>query len=135
EEFKKDKLWDDEYNTPLGWAASEKMNIFLKSNIPEELTKYCDSKGDFIFRGWGFSSEDYILKEKNTVNTNGFEYLGDTLMEVSDDGESWKTRAVFGKKNNEYIAWAGSDNLEGAKLEYLTVSWKHARPIKTKLTL
>ena len=137
EEFIRDDLWDYENNVPLGWALNGNMNSFLGSDVPESLDKYCDSKGDFFFRGWGFSSEDYVLKEKNTVNANGFEYFGDKVMEVSEDGKRWITRVVFGKKNELYIAWAGGkcSNLEGARAINSTVSWEYARRIKTKLTL
>ena len=137
DEFIRDGRWDDDYNTPLMWAASGIMDSFLGKDIPESLNKECDEGSALKIDGWGFSSEDYILKEGNEINTNGFEYFGDTLMGVSNDGERWFKRVVFGKKNNEYIAWAGLDcyTLEGVRAENGTFLWKYAKPIKIKLTL
>src|SRR5690625_3799241 len=135
DEFIRDGRWDDEYSVPLGWSVHGGMNGFLGQDVPKELNKECDEGIGFIIYGWRFAPADYALKEENTVNTNGFEYFGDTLMGVSYDKKTWETRVVFGKKNNKYIAWAGRDNLEEAKYEYLTVSWRYARPIKTTLTL
>src|SRR5690625_687947 len=137
DEFIRDDLWDYEYNVPLGWASSGHMNSFLVSDVPKELNKECDEGGTLDIKGWFFSPEDYVLKEENEINTNGFEYFGDTLMEVSNDGERWFKRVVFGKKNNKYIAWAGLDchTLEGVRAENSTFLWKYAKPIKTNLTI
>ena len=147
EEFIRDGQWDYEHNVPVEWPTSGEMNSFLGADIIEDLTKVCDSKGSYFLKGWHFSSKDYVLKEENKnwaewvptkeVNTNGFEYLGDTLMEVSEDKKRWITRVVFGKKNGLYIAWAGGGghNLEGARSIDGAISWKYARRIKTKLTI
>lgn len=132
EEFIKDGIpIDFDHGNPRHWNSN--MSEYLGRDVPVKLNDECDKGERISFDGWVFYEGDYVLKEEN--NTNGFEYFGDTLMEVSNDGISWKTRVVFGKKENRYIAWPGRDNLEEAKHEYLPVSWNHARSIKTKLTL
>lgn len=147
DEFIRDGLWDDEYNIPVGWSVDGLMNHFLGEDVPKEMNEKCDGGSDLVIDGWFFTSNDYILKEekgnwavwypKKEINSNGFEYFGDKVMEVSQDGKRWITRAVFGKKNGRYIAWAGGGchNLEGARNTNGAISWKYARRIKTKLTL
>src|SRR5699024_10297543 len=111
------------------------------------LNKSCSERSELCIDVWSFHPNDYTLKEesknwaiwvpKKEINANGFEYFGDTLMGVSNDGERWFKRVVFGKKNNKYIAWAGLDchTLEGARAENSTFLWKYAKPIKTNLTI
>src|SRR5690625_3903331 len=137
QEFIRDGYWIDEFNAPENWNEDGGMNHFLGEDIPKEMNEKCDVGSDLNIDGWFFSPEDYILKEENEINTNGFEYFGDTLMVVSNDGERWFKRVVFGKKNNKYIAWAGLDchTLEGARAENSTFLWKYAKPIKTNLTI
>jgi len=137
QELIRDGQWDYENNIPVGWNNNGCMNHFLGSDIPKEMNEKCDGGSGLNIDGWFFAPADYVLKEENEINTNGFEYFGDTLMGVSNDGERWLTRVVFGKKNNKYIAWAGLDchTLEGARAENGTFLWEYATPIKTKLTL
>src|SRR5690625_1378471 len=111
DEFIRDDLWDYAYNVPLGWATSGSMNVFLGSDVPKELDKECDEGSDLTVDGRRFVSTDYTIKEEKgnwslwyptkEINANGFEYFGDTLMEVSEDGKEWITRVVFGKKNGD----------------------------------
>src|SRR5690625_4985341 len=91
DEFIRDDLWNYEYSVPLRWVTSGDMNGFLGSYIPESLNELCDSKRYLIFRGWSFSSRDYVLKEESKINTNGFEYFGDKVKEVSNDEKRWIT--------------------------------------------
>src|SRR5699024_8450868 len=94
DEFIRDDLWYDEYNVPLGWNEDGDMNNFLGKDVPESLNKECDEGSVLKIDGWDFRSEDYVLKEESKINTNGFEYFGDTLMEVSESGEVWITGVV-----------------------------------------
>lgn len=145
EEFIRDGLWGYAYSSPLGWDICGNMNRFLGSDIPESLNKECDEGSGLMVDGWRFAPTDYTIKEesknwatwvpKKEINANGFEYFGDTLMEVSHDKKTWETRVVFGKKNGLYAAWAGADSIKNAKHEANSVGWKYARRIKTKLTI
>ena len=137
DEFIRDGRWDDEHNVPLYWNWEGDMSDFLGKDVPLNLVEKCEKGLPIEIDGWKFNTEDYELKEENEINTNGFEYFGDTLMGVSNDGERWFKRVVFGKKNNKYIAWAGLDchTLEGARAENSTFLWKYAKPIKTNLTI
>src|SRR5699024_4672007 len=95
--------------------------------------------------GWLFRPWSYVLKEESKnwsewvptkeTNTNGFEYFGDTLMEVSINKRTWYPRVVFGKKKGHYVAWLNAETLGKAEDAYSSTEWRYARPIKTKLTL
>src|SRR5699024_4786262 len=131
EEFKKTMEMCHEGSIPKHWNIE--MKDYLGKDIPLEFNERCDNKGRFKMDKWSFYPKDYVLKEE--LNTNGFEYFGDTLMEVSDNNDGWVERVVFGKKDGRYIAWVGDGNLEGIKEECDTVAWDYARPIKTKITI
>ena len=133
EEFKEEGLWNEECKCPSGWEIGGHMNKYMGEEIPKEFNINCDKREDLCVGGWLFDRSHYVLNKE--INPNCFEYFGDTLMEVSDEGKYWKTRVVFGKKNGRYIAWMGVDNLEGVKEECRTAPWNHAKPIKTKITL
>ena len=136
EEFIRDGLWDDEYDTPKGWNISGDMNEFLGQDINECHNSLCDGNKVIYAHGWLFRPWSYVLKEESkNLNANGFEYFGDTLMEVSDTGIRWFPRVVFGKKKGHYLAWFDAETLEEAKNAYSSTDWRYARPIKTKLTL
>src|SRR5690625_2406573 len=94
DEFIRDGRWDDYYNTPLMWSVRGEMNSFLGADVPKKLNKECDEGRTLNIKDWYFKPADYVLKEEKTVNTNGFEYLGDTLMEVSMSGIDWYPRVV-----------------------------------------
>ena len=130
EEFIRDGLWDDEYDTPEEWSPGREMNEYLGREIPEFYLEECEAGGTFRLDGWAFCSNDYV-----EINDSGFEYFGDTLMEVSENNESWFPRVVFGKKGGYYLAWCHAETLEEAKNAYSSTDWNYARPIKTKLTL
>src|SRR5690625_1373976 len=104
EEFKKDKLWDDKNGCPLGWVSTGSMDKYLGEDIPKKYNEKCKrgfhlSIMDHVGCYWDFSADDYVEKKEtenwsewapsNEINPNGFEYFGDTLMEVSDDGKRW----------------------------------------------
>ena len=76
----------------------------------------------------------YSSPYKTDSCDNGFEYLGDTLMEVSDDSESWGKRVVFGRKGNTYLAWSYTDSIPSARGTVCTTSWKYAREINQEQT-
>lgn len=145
EEFIREGLWDDEYDTPKGWNLSGGMNVFLGKDINEWYNSLCDDNRVIYVHGWLFRPWSYVLKEESKnwsewvptkeINANGFEYFGDTLMEVSINKRTWFPRVVFGKKGSLYLAWTDSKTLEKARDAYDLTVWKHARPIKTKLTL
>lgn len=145
EEFIRDGLWDDEYNVPNGWDIGGNMNELLGQDISVDNNDLCNDNKVIYEHGRWFSHCDYVLKEEGEkwsewfptkeTNANGFEYFGDTLMEVSDTGIRWFPRVVFGKKGDVYLAWTDTETLEDAKNEYNSSWWNYARPIKTKLTL
>jgi len=145
EEFIRDGLWGYEYDTPKGWNLRGDMNEFLGQDINECHNSLCDDDMAIYERGWLFRPWSYVLKEESKnwsewvptkeINSNGFEYFGDKLMEVSWNNESWFPRVVFGRKEGQYLAWDDADTLEDAKNAYNPIVWNHARPIKTKLTL
>ena len=145
EEFIREGLWDDEYDAPKGWNIRGDMNEFLGQDINECHNSLCDDNRVIYAHGWLFRPWSYVLKEESKnwsewvptkeINDNGFEYFGDKLMEVSINKRTWFTRVVFGKKGGSYLAWSDAETLEDAKNTYIPISWNHARPIKTKLTL
>ena len=150
EEFKKDKLWDDKNGCPLGWVSTGSMDKYLGEDIPKKYNEKCKrafhlSIMDHVGCYWDFSADDYVEKKEtenwsewapsNEINPNGFEYFGDTLMEVSANNNWWFPRVVFGKKGGSYLAWSDAKTLEEAKNAYNSSWWKYTRPIKTKLTL
>src|SRR5690625_4626909 len=135
QELIRDGQWDYENNIPVGWNNNGYMNHFLGSDIPKEMNEKCDGGSDLNIDGWFFAPADYVLKEENEINANGFEYFGDKLMEVSANNNWWFPRVVFGKKGGSYLAWSDAKTLEEAKNAYNSSWWKYARPIKTKLTL
>lgn len=145
EEFIRDGLWNYEYNVPNGWDIGGNMDGFLGIDVSVGNNNLCDDNEVIYEHFWRFAPCDYVLKEESKkwsewvptkeTNSNGFEYFGDTLMEVSDNSIHWFPRVVFGKKEGYYLAWKDVDTLEEAKNAYSSTWWRYARPIKTKLTL
>lgn len=132
EEFIRDGLWDDEHNTPKGWSIGGCMNRFLGEDISAVNNARCDDNVSIYENGWWFSSCDYVLKELYYDSKDGtMEYLGDVLMDVSQDGEKWFRRVVFGKKNGKYLSWdVEAETLEDAKDCTRTHYWEYAEPIE-----
>ncbi len=62
EEFIRDGLWNDKYNCPDSWNFRGGMNMYLGTNVPDELNIYCDIKEDFQYDRWEFKNTDYVLK-------------------------------------------------------------------------
>lgn len=77
-----------------------------------------------------------MSKYRFKTKEGSFNYTGDKVMDVSQDGEKWVRRVVFGKKNGKYISWnVKADTLEDAKDCTKTHYWKYAKPIEiVKLT-
>jgi hypothetical protein len=65
EEFKKEGLWYE--NHPQGWNMFGNMNKYLGQDVPEKFNRACDNKVVFHYDGWGFNSQDYILKESSFI--------------------------------------------------------------------
>lgn len=70
---------------------------------------------------------EIITSEKITDMENKTEFFEERIMEVSEDGTTWYTRVVFGKKNGKYIAWINATTVEEAKKIAGVVTWKFAR--------
>ena len=68
EEFKKDGLWNDEYDVPVGWAESADMNEYMGQDVPDEFIKRIDAGHSFNDVDWSFNAHDCILKEVEEVN-------------------------------------------------------------------
>jgi hypothetical protein len=67
EEFKKDDRWKS--GNPMAWSATGAMNQYLGKDIPGEYNEFCDQKKPLSYKGWAFTSSDYILKEEeNYIN-------------------------------------------------------------------
>lgn len=137
EEFIMEGFWDEEFQTPSKWNDEGEMNHYMGKDVPIEFDQQCDKSGYIEVDGWIFSPHDYVLKELYYDSKDGvMEYVGDVLMNVSQDGEKWFRRVVFGKKNGKYISWdVEADTLEDAKDCTRTNYWEYAKPIEiVKLT-
>lgn len=123
EEFIRDGRWYYDSKTPYGWNGDGEMNHFMGQDVPSEFNRKCDESSYIRVDGLEFSPHDYVLKE------GSFNYTGDKVMEVSDCGEFWRTRVVFGTKNGVYLAWSSADSLEKASEVSAVVEWKFAREV------
>jgi hypothetical protein len=60
------------------------------------------------------------------------------VMEVCDDGNGWRKRVVFMKKNDKFLAWVSAESLEEAERENKACTWEFAReiqPVTLELTI
>lgn len=109
------------------------MSEYLGKDVPKIFNGKCDEGEGIEFGAWLFNPNHYILKKP--INTNGFKYFGDKVMEVSDDRIEWVKKVVFGKKNRYYLTWGRAETINEANERSQVFRWKHARPVKTKITL
>jgi hypothetical protein len=105
---------------------------FDESNCEEREGIYIyygvDNTGDFdvkLFRELGIGVKILTLEEANTLVS---EKQFPRVMLVSHDNNiiTAKKRVVFMKKNNKYISWSYSENIEEAEEITDTVSWSYA---------
>ena len=68
EEFKKDGLWDNTYDCPIGWHEENAMDKFFEQDVPDKYNGTIESKKQFEYDGWIFQAHDCILKEIEVVN-------------------------------------------------------------------
>ena len=57
------------------------------------------------------------------------------VMLVSDDGDSWRKRAVFMKRCDRYLAWADAQTIEESESIYSVVPWRYAKELPEKVEL
>lgn len=55
EEFIRDGLWNDEYETPFTWNCKQLMNEFIGEPIDDSI-EYIESQDVFKYKGWTFVS-------------------------------------------------------------------------------
>jgi hypothetical protein len=80
--------------------------------------------------------ELFFKKYPNSKNKLNITYIDETVMEVSDDLETWFRRVVFAIKNEYYLTWGVSESLKEAEA-HPTVwvnKWKYARNFKRTIT-
>lgn len=106
--IKNDKDWDNGrlYNI-------KNFSYITYNNLDKEW--YCSDSEDNSICALTLFEEDF--------NPN-------TVIEVSNDGESWLKRVLVDVKNNKAICWYGSETIEESKRVNKTAIWKYYRNIQ-----
>ena len=86
EEFKKEELWLETNNCPLGWNDCGDMNKYLGQDVPEKFNNRCDLNDDFNYDSWHFRSNNYVLKKPETKTFK----KGDYIVCFADSGMGFK---------------------------------------------
>jgi hypothetical protein len=68
EEFKRDGLWNDEYECPDEWAEGLEMNKYIGQDVPDQFIKYIERGDPFSNGSWSFRANNCIIKEVEVVN-------------------------------------------------------------------
>lgn len=117
----------------LKWNTKEPYPGNLEWDNYKEETCYSPSSGEYCDRGY-YTREGYnILSIDQLLDFQENEYP--KVMEVSDDGDNWRKRVVFMKKNGRFLAWGIAETIEEAECELGVFSWKFAREIQPAPTL
>ena len=65
DEFKKENLWNFEFQTPIGWSSHGKMNYLLGTKIPESSYEACEKHTIVWIDNWRINSDSYTSSEVN----------------------------------------------------------------------
>ena len=68
EEFKRDDLWNDEYNCPYGWNEDHEMDKYYEQDIPDRYNSHIERNEEIRIDGWVFRPDNFIIKEEEQVD-------------------------------------------------------------------
>lgn len=60
-EFKRENLWNTEYNVPIGWNRVKKMNYLMGKTIPTDQLESCSKSLALKIDGWKIKNSDYVF--------------------------------------------------------------------------
>ena len=68
EEFKRDDLWNDEYNCPYGWNEDHEMDKYYEQDIPDRYNVSIERNEEIKIDGWVFKPDNCIIKVEEPID-------------------------------------------------------------------
>ena len=68
EEFKRDDLWNDEYNCPYRWNEDHEMDKYYEQDIPDRYNVSIERNEEITIDGWIFEPNNHIIKQEEPID-------------------------------------------------------------------